>query len=177
MHGRGPSAAACQHHAGRSHLLALIDGVLAARVEAGKQPILLEPVSIGPLVRECLALVRPLAEERRVVLDDDAAPADAVWVAADRTRLKQVLLNLLSNAIKYNREGGQVRLSISAGADGWGSPSPIPGSAGREQHEQLFTAFEHLGAETVRSGRGHRLALSGACWAMSAASGCTAKSA
>lgn len=132
-----------------SHLLALIDDVLdLARVEAGKQPILLEPVSIGPLVRECLALVRPLAEERRVVLHDDAVPADPVWVAADRTRLKQVLLNLLSNAIKYNREGGQVRLAFSAGSDEvWVAITDTGVGFGREQHDQLFTAFERLGAE------------------------------
>ena len=50
-----------------THLLALIDDVLdLARVEAGKQPILLEPVALGPLVRECLDLVRPLAEQRQV---------------------------------------------------------------------------------------------------------------
>ena len=35
-----------------------------------------------------------------------AAP---LYVKADRTRVKQVLVNLLSNAIKYNRVGGTRR--------------------------------------------------------------------
>ena len=34
-----------------------------------------------------------------------------IYVKADRTRLKQVLINLLSNAVKYNREGGTVEVS------------------------------------------------------------------
>ena len=132
-----------------THLLALIDDVLdLARVEAGKQPILLEPVALGPLVHECLELVRPLAEARRIALDGRAAVDTSAWVGADRTRLKQVLLNLLSNAIKYNREGGQVRLDCGAEADEvWLSIADTGLGFGQEQRERLFTAFDRLGAE------------------------------
>ena len=134
--------------AGR-HLLALIDDVLdLARVEAGKQPIVLEPVALGPLVRECLDLVRPLAEQRRVRLDGGAMIEDAGWAAADRTRLKQVLLNLLSNAIKYNREGGEVRLSRGEGPhDLWLAITDTGLGFAQEQQARLFTAFDRLGAE------------------------------
>ena len=146
-----------------AHLLALIDDVLdLARVEAGKQPIVLEPVALGPLVRECLGLVQPLAAPRRVEFDAAAALDAAGWVAADRTRLKQVLLNLLSNAIKYNREGGTVRLSCDGDADELRLAITDTGLGfGPEQRERLFTAFERLGAEdSAVPGAGIGLALS-----------------
>jgi hypothetical protein len=95
------------------HLLHLINDVLdMARVEAGKQRIHVQAVDLGPLLDECLALVRPLAQERSIRLDAGSAPASPSQVAADRTRLRQVLLNLLSNAIKYNRDGGMVRIDV-----------------------------------------------------------------
>ena len=146
-----------------THLLALIDDVLdLARVEAGKQPILLEPVALGPLVRECLDLVRPLAEQRQVRLDGGEAIASAGWAAADRTRLKQVLLNLLSNAIKYNREGGQVRLAYGDTPDGsWLAITDTGLGFAKEQQARLFTAFDRLGAEEGPiQGAGIGLALS-----------------
>jgi CheY-like chemotaxis protein/nitrogen-specific signal transduction histidine kinase len=146
-----------------THLLALIDDVLdLARVEAGKQPILLEPVALGPLLRECLDWVRPLAEQRQVGLDGDAAVETAGWVAADRTRLKQVLLNLLSNAIKYNREGGQVQVVCGGGPDEvWLAITDTGLGFGQEQQARLFTAFERLGAEDGPiQGAGIGLALS-----------------
>jgi CheY-like chemotaxis protein/anti-sigma regulatory factor (Ser/Thr protein kinase) len=39
-------------------------------------------------------------------------PAELPAVAADATRLKQVITNLLSNAIKYNRERGRVLVRV-----------------------------------------------------------------
>jgi len=107
-----------------------------------------EPVAVAPLVDECLELMRPLAQERDIRLQEHA-PAD--WrdhVAADRTRLKQVLLNLLSNAIKYNQPGGDVRLHcIAAGDEVRIGVSDTGQGLGPEQRARLFTAFERLGAE------------------------------
>ncbi len=146
-----------------THLLALIDDVLdLARVEAGKQPIQLEPVALGPLLRECLDLVHPLAEQRQVRLDGGDAVDGAGCVTADRTRLKQVLLNLLSNAIKYNREGGQVRLAHGETLDeSWLDISDTGLGFAQEQQARLFTAFDRLGAEDGPiQGAGIGLALS-----------------
>ncbi|MBX3602892.1 MAG: PAS-domain containing protein [Rubrivivax sp.] len=146
-----------------SHLLHLINDVLdLARVEAGKQAISLEPVALAPLLDECLDLVRPLAQARRVVLHARAPGQGEGFVRADRTRLKQVLLNLLSNAIKYNREGGEVRLHFDgdAATQRVGIGDTGPGLSG-EQRERLFTPFERLGAESgAVEGAGIGLALS-----------------
>ena len=133
-----------------THLLALIDDVLdLARVEAGKQPILLEPVALDGLVHDCVDLVRPLADEQHLSLQTETtAPAEGCWVNADRTRLKQVLLNLLSNAIKYNRPGGEVRLRfLQADSERGLEISDTGQGLGPEQQALLFEPFERLGAE------------------------------
>jgi PAS domain S-box-containing protein len=145
-----------------AHLLDLINDVLdLARVEAGKQPIVIEPVPLQPLVDECLALMRPAARRDGLHLQADGV-LEGVGVAADRMRLKQVLLNLLSNAIKYNRPGGLVRVH-GASADGGfrlAVSDTGPGLA-PDQRERLFTDFERLGAEDGPvEGAGIGLALS-----------------
>ena len=45
------------------------------------------------------------------------APAQPLWVRADRARLARVLGNLLSNAYKYSPAGGEVVLALAIDAD------------------------------------------------------------
>lgn len=85
------------------------------------------------------------------------------FVAADRTRVKQVLINLLSNAIKYNDRGGTVivscfhvpleRIRVTVTDSGTGlSPEKVA---------QLFQPFNRLGQETsVEEGTGIGLVMS-----------------
>ena len=150
--------------AGR-HLLSLINEVLdIARIEAGRLDLSLEPVSIPEIVGEALALIGPLAAERRIALAvrgrADAGPAT---VLADRQRLKQVLLNLLSNAVKYSPEGGRVAVHWRAERGGtlrFCVSDEGPGIT-RDQAARLFVAFERLGAEgSDIPGTGLGLALS-----------------
>jgi signal transduction histidine kinase/ActR/RegA family two-component response regulator len=148
--------------AGR-HLLQMIDEVLdIARVETGELRLSPEAIHASELVREAVALVVPLAEQRSIQLLTDFRDCADVCVTADRQRLKQILLNLLSNAIKYNREAGEIRCSLDCDdrellihvADTGAGMSV-------EQLARLFEPFERLGAErgTVQ-GTGLGLALS-----------------
>ena len=94
------------------HLLHLINEVLdLAKIESGKLSLSLEPIQVQGLVDETVALIRPLAEQNNIELICSLSDWDEQFVAADRTRLKQVLLNLLSNAVKYNRPGGTVKFT------------------------------------------------------------------
>ncbi|MCX8006408.1 MAG: ATP-binding protein, partial [Burkholderiaceae bacterium] len=99
------------------HLLELINEVLdLAKIEAGRVELSLEPVGLREVTGEAVALLLPLAQARGIEVE--AVPAqDELWVRADRTRLKQVILNLLSNAIKYNRPRGRVRLMLQGQPD------------------------------------------------------------
>ncbi|HEV2132092.1 MAG TPA: PAS domain S-box protein [Longimicrobiaceae bacterium] len=150
--------------AGR-HLLHLINEVLEiARIEAGRQNFSLEPVRIGPVLQEAIGLVRPLAAQWNVELDDEPGADADLFVRADRQRLVQVLLNLLSNAIKYNRPAGRVRLScVAAGEPGRLAVRVEDTGRGipEDKADELFTPFSRLGAEqTDVEGTGLGLALS-----------------
>ncbi len=147
------------------HLLNLINEVLdIARIESGRQPLSLEPVRLGAVLREAVSMVRPLANARGVWVTDAAGAAADTWVHADRQRLVQVLLNLLSNAVKYNRPGGSVRLACeTAGGDEAVRVRVEDSGLGiaPEQQGRLFVPFARLGAEqTGIEGTGLGLALS-----------------
>jgi PAS domain S-box-containing protein len=148
--------------AGR-HLLELINEVLdISWIESGQISISREPVAVEEVLHEVTALVRPLADARRVALDIRAAQP-GVFVLADRQRLNQVLLNLLSNAVKYNRDGGSIRVETQAAADGMLRISIADTGYGiaPEHRDRLFRPFDRLGAERSSvEGTGMGLALS-----------------
>jgi PAS domain S-box-containing protein len=152
---------------GGRHLLQLINEVLEiSRIEAGRQSLSLEPVCVGTVLQEAVALVRPLAAQWRVELDEGPWPGGGAYVQGDRQRLTQVLLNLLGNAIKYNRAGGRVRVSCETVADGERQRLALRvEDTGRgidpDRADQLFTPFARLGAEQSEvEGTGLGLALS-----------------
>ncbi len=97
---------------GGRHLLELIsDLVDLAKIETGHIGLVMEQVILAPLVRDCLALLKPQAQHRGIVMSIDGSVKEEcqkVAVVADRIRVKQVLLNLLSNAVKYNRDQGTI---------------------------------------------------------------------
>ncbi len=133
--------------AGR-HLLDLINEVLdLATVESGRIELAAESVSLGTLVDECVALMKPAAQQSDLRLHSHVEPSCRP-VSADRGRLKQVLLNLLSNAVKYNRRGGRVTVDCDCSTEGIceiGISDTGPGLT-PQQIERLFQPFERLDA-------------------------------
>jgi len=148
------------HKAGE-HLLTLINDVLdISQIETGTLAISIEPVALGPVVDDVLALLGPLAASRGITIDNGIGGGDAV--IADANRLRQVLVNLVSNAIKYNRDDGSVTLRsavddghllIEVSDTGRGiAPQDLP---------RMFEPFERLGIQTGEiEGSGIGLALS-----------------
>ena len=129
------------------HLLKLINEILdLAVIESGKVSLSRESVSLEEVMSECWAMMEPQAQQRgiSVTFPEFDTP---IFVSADRTRLKQIVINLLSNAIKYNKEQGTVvvgctmsgpgrtRISISDTGEGL-SPDKL---------SQLFQPFNRLG--------------------------------
>jgi len=126
------------------HLLALINDVLdLSRIEAGAMSTSSEAVELGALVTESLPLVQAQAERRKIVLAGPPPEPGGTWVTADRKRLKQVLANLLSNAVKYNRDGGQVHVTLGPLVDGGRVLSVHDSGRGFEpaQLQQLYQPF------------------------------------
>ena len=89
----------------------LIDGLLTlARFDSDAADLQLTQFDLGPLARECIDLVRPLAAERQVTIEATLA---STTMRGDRERLSQVITNLLTNAIRYNRDGGKVQVTVA----------------------------------------------------------------
>ncbi|WP_338036398.1 hybrid sensor histidine kinase/response regulator [Nitrincola lacisaponensis] len=131
-----------------NHLLVLINEVLdLSKIESGHLELSLEPVEVYPLMDECLSLIKPLAQKHQIHVKH--CGLEAWWVRADRTRFKQVLLNLLSNAVKYNREGGEVSVTIQP--EGLERLRVLISDTGKgiapERLGELFDPFNRLDAE------------------------------
>ena len=131
------------------HLLKLIDEVLdLTKVESGHVSLSQEPVSLAEVMLECQGMIEPQAQQRGIKLIVPRLDSP-VFVRADRTRVKQVLLNLLSNAIKYNIGQGTVEVECTESTPGRTRVSVRDTGAGLspEQLAQLFQAFNRLGQE------------------------------
>ena len=131
------------------YLLRLINEILdLALIESGKLMMLQETINLSDVMRDCVLMILPQAEARAVTVSfvDDV---QELYIDADKTRIKQVMINLLSNAVKYNREHGTVtvtcaiteghRMRVSVSDTGLGlAPNLV---------EQLFQPFNRLGQE------------------------------
>jgi len=131
------------------HLLTLINDILdLGKVESGHPPLTLTPVSLTEIAGECCDMIKPQAQQYgiRVTMQRIASP---LWVRADRTRVKQVLINLLSNAVKYNSQPGTIEVDCAASIAGRIRVSVRDSGAGLspEQLAQIFQPFNRLGQE------------------------------
>jgi PAS domain S-box-containing protein len=134
---------------GSQHLMALVNDVLdLQKVEAGILTLKAEPLVLLDEVRQCAAMLGPLASQRSISIQANVSPS--YMVTADRQRLRQILMNIGSNAIKYNQAGGTVWFDTEDRPDGHTAlvirdtgPGMSPQQLGR-----LFQPFERLGRET-----------------------------
>ena len=101
---------ACQRAANRMRRLtqSLLE---LARLDAGQEPMKHERFDLARVARECVELVRPLADQRGLQIQCELPAVECV---GDAERISQVATNLLSNAIHFNREHGEVRISTQA---------------------------------------------------------------
>ncbi|WP_306655267.1 PAS domain-containing hybrid sensor histidine kinase/response regulator [Massilia scottii] len=131
------------------YLLRLINEILdLAMVESGKVTMSQESMSLGDVLLDCQGMIGPQAATRNLGLHFPIVDKQ-LYIHADRTRVKQVMINLLSNAIKYNREGGSVSVTCELVADGRVRVSVEDTGAGLAptQLAQLFQPFNRLGQE------------------------------
>jgi signal transduction histidine kinase len=90
----------------------LIDDMLdVSRIVVGKFSVDLRPTRLHEVVEAAVNTARPDAAERGVRLTSEIEPVEGL-VAADATRLQQVIGNILSNAIKFTPPGKQVDLKL-----------------------------------------------------------------
>ena len=111
-----------------ARLLGMLDTVMDySRLDTGEMEVRTAPVELAPLLEEVRLVAEPLTERKGnwLAISDSAE----VWVTADRTRLKQVLLQLISNATRHSgrdaiavhvRPWGQTHIDIQVRDKGRG---------------------------------------------------------
>jgi two-component system chemotaxis sensor kinase CheA len=149
-------------HRSGEELLTLINDVLdLAKIEAGKQTLVCEPVKLGELTDYVRRMFEPHAHQKKLELLTESAPDLPAEIRTDRIRVHQILKNLLSNAVKFT-ERGRVEVAFSrAGADeieiavsdtGIGIPA--------DKLDWIFEAFAQAEGGTSRKYGGTGLGLS-----------------
>lgn len=99
------------------HLLTVVNDVLDySRLEAGLYDLRPVPLRVESLVMSCVALMQPLAEAKRLVMDVSITDEAGGMVKGDPDRLRQILLNLLGNALKFT-DRGRISLAVTARRD------------------------------------------------------------
>jgi signal transduction histidine kinase len=94
-----------------ARLNAIVDDLLfLASAQAGKLDLHPERFRLFELAQEAIESNRHLGAAMSLMADGDTQ----LSVAADRTRLGQVVDNLVSNAVKFTPEGGSVCLRVAA---------------------------------------------------------------
>ncbi len=143
-------------------LLALVNDVLdIARIEAGPLDLRIEPVTVADILADVKRSLAVQAREKSLTLEYGAVgtlPA----VAADRMRMRQIVLNLAGNALKFTDRGGVMitadheahssRVRISVTDTGIGIP--VDGQS------RLFEEFHQLNQGHTRPHGGAGLGLS-----------------
>ena len=84
----------------------------ATRAESGKMRIEPRCIALGELLQQTIAMLRPLADEKRIGMEmglDQRLPL----VFADPDRILEVLINLVDNALKFTPTDGAVMLQAS----------------------------------------------------------------
>ena len=149
------------HNAG-DHLLNLINEVLdLSRIESNQLTTESVNIPLPAFLDECIALIRPLAEQKRVELSLPYRGNDEVSVYADPLRLKQIMVNLLSNAVKYNSSPGTITVSILETSDTIRIEVSDTGAGiSPDQIGTLFQPFVRLPQHRKIEGVGIGLALS-----------------
>ena len=133
------------------------DLLMLARADAGRLALDRQPHDLRALTEAAMEDARILGEERGLAFDI-TLPAHAAE-SVDARYFTRILLNLVSNAVKYNRDGGRVRVRLTAEKDAWALviQNTGPGIA-PEHREKLFGRF--FRADSAASAPGHGLGLS-----------------
>jgi signal transduction histidine kinase len=108
-------------NAAGKHLLSLINNILdLSKIEAGRMDLYLEDFAVADLIRDVVAVVQPLVEQKGNTLVVEADD-DVGVMHADLTKVRQALFNLLSNAAKFTEQG-----TITLRIEGPHPPTPSP---------------------------------------------------
>jgi signal transduction histidine kinase len=130
-----------------------------AYIESGRQKITKTVFEIGPVLKDMLSMIGPLAAEKEIriaVLEE----GEGSVIRADRLLFYQAVSNLVSNAIKYSPAGTAVKIGVVSG-DGRVAVEVADEGAGipADEHGKIFEKFYRRGNWETREQSGFGLGL------------------
>jgi len=147
------------------------DLLMISRGDAGSIRLNLTSIRVMDMVRDTVALLEPLAEEKDQILEI-SGDRDAM-THGDPIFLRQALINVVDNAIKYSPAGAITRVRVNGNS---GSAVEIcvtdegPGIAA-EHTPHIFDRFYRVDAGRSRDAGGFGLGLAISQWAIGAHQG------
>ena len=133
--------------------------LLLARFDTGKNPLLRAPLDLSALFDEAREDAELLAAPKNLQVVAEIAPA--VRVDGDTVMLRRLALNLIDNAVKFNREGGELKLTLRAEGDNVVLTIGNTGAGiAPERRASLFERFYRSEADRNRESGGSGLGLS-----------------
>ncbi|MBW3663196.1 MAG: HAMP domain-containing histidine kinase [Actinobacteria bacterium] len=137
-----------------AQLLGVVSEILElARAESGTLEVEPEPVALAEFVADLHPTLAGLTRAGEIDLTVDIGE-DLPVVAADRERLREIVINLVDNAVKYSPPGSEVRVTAEAEEDhvavlvadaGLGIPDGVG--------DQLFEPFFRVQRTAPRTGQ------------------------
>ena|GEM_PF-6930193 len=147
-------------------LLKLVTDLLDfSKLEARKQSVQAEAVDLRQLVEDTVAMLTPVAEQRKLELSWVVSREVPELIRTDRRAIRQLLINLLANGIKYT-PSGRVQVSLSMAGKEAGYPfircnvdDSGPGVA-KQDRARVFQSFVRLDRDAQGGAVGTGLGLS-----------------
>ena len=145
-------------------LIRLVNDTLdIERIESGLIALVRTEVDLSELVRDAVAIMRPVAEREgvQIVVDDGDVAGPRVMVDGDR--IIQTVTNLLSNAVKFSPAGTSVVLTVDGQAGMEGAVAVRVVDHGRgvppDRADDIFVRFHQVDASDSRDKGGTGLGL------------------
>lgn len=80
-----------------------------SQIESNRFMLKIEPCDINSLIKNGVAMIRPLADEKQIVISEILEPLFSI--NCDKDLVQQIILNILENAIKFSPHGKTIDIS------------------------------------------------------------------
>ena len=144
-------------------LLGLVNALLEVyKFESGKLSLCKTKFAVRDLINQCYDELKPLAENKNIdfVLNSDIE--DDVYIYADKSEIKRVMINLCGNAVNYTNKNGRIDIysKIHENGDFMFSVADNGNGIPKEDIPHLFTRFSQGTSKKRSTGTGLGLYLS-----------------
>ena len=141
------------------HQQQIIEEILSfSRLDAGRETVHAEVVSLADIRDEVCGVIAPLAAERGLAFTVNFADAPAAFTT-DPRKLRQVLLNLLGNAVKFTPLGAVTLTVVELGDSLAFSVTDTGPGIRSADRERIFEPFTQLDQTATREHGGTGLGL------------------